>query len=217
MLGRAIGPFLAGPNGDASNGRQDFCCDFEISSSAVKSTHGCAESPANAHRPRRRAATGRLSNAGDIERAQSLIDERLRKFPSDFVLNYLTVPLVRAEMEMSRANSDPRKALQELEAAKAYDGQDVRIPYIRGMAYLRLRDAPHAAAELQRVVDRWSTHPFSAVHPLAHLGLARAAALSGDRAASRKAYQDFLALWKDADPDLPVLKEAKAEYAELSK
>ena len=88
-------------------------------------------------------------------------------------------------------------------------------PYTRGQAYLKLRKGAEAAAEFQKILDHRGWDPISYLYPLAHLGLARAAALTGDVAGSRKAYQDFLALWKDADADLPILIEAKKEYAAL--
>jgi tetratricopeptide (TPR) repeat protein len=167
-----------------------------------------------------KAATA-LALAGDAAQAQAIVDERVKKFPSDFVLNAITIPLVRAGIEMSQPRGDPGKvagkALEALEAAKPYERENVNVPYLRGMAFLRAKSGAQAAAEFQKVVDHRTINPFSPVHPLAHLGLARAAALTGDVAGSRKAYQDFLALWKDADPDVPILKEAKIEYAAMSK
>jgi tetratricopeptide (TPR) repeat protein len=163
-----------------------------------------------------RAATA-LALVGDTAQAQAILEERVKKSPSDFVLNSITIPQVRAEIEMSQPGGDPGKALEALEAAKPYDRENVYVLYTRGMAFLRAKSGAQAAAEFQKVVDHRTIEPFSIVHPLAHLGLARAAALTGDVAGSRKAYQDFLALWKDADPDVPILKEAKSEYATVSK
>ena len=87
--------------------------------------------------------------------------------------------------------------------------------YLRGQAYLKLRQGSAAAAEFQKIVDHPGAILYDPTGALAHLGLARAYALSGDTAKARIAYQDFFALWKNADPDLPILKEAKAEYAKL--
>ena len=87
--------------------------------------------------------------------------------------------------------------------------------YLRGLAYLKLKSGNDAATEFQKILDNRGQAALSALYPLAHLGLARAAALTGDQSKSRKAYQDFLALWKDADSDLSVLKEAKQEYEKL--
>jgi outer membrane protein assembly factor BamD (BamD/ComL family) len=89
------------------------------------------------------------------------------------------------------------------------------LTYLRGQAYLRQRSGKEAAAEFQKIIDHRGVEPASPLYPLAHLGLARAAALNGDTAQARKSYQDFLALWKDADSDLPVLQQAKEEYEKL--
>jgi len=88
-------------------------------------------------------------------------------------------------------------------------------PYIRGMAYLAQKNGPAAAAEFQKFLDHPGIVQNFLLGSLARLQLARAYALSGDTAKAKAAYQDFLALWKDADPDIPILKEAKAEYAKL--
>jgi predicted Zn-dependent protease len=87
--------------------------------------------------------------------------------------------------------------------------------YLRGQAYLRAQQGGNAAQEFQKILDHRGITGNSPVVPLAHLGLARAYALSGDTAKAKAAYQDFFALWKDADPDIPILKQAKAEYAKL--
>jgi eukaryotic-like serine/threonine-protein kinase len=93
----------------------------------------------------------------------------------------------------------------------------VRQPlfYVRGLAQLHLRAGAEAAGHFQKVLDHRGADALSVLCPLSQLGLARAAALKGDLAASRRAYQDFLALWKDADVDVPILREARAEYAKL--
>jgi len=88
-------------------------------------------------------------------------------------------------------------------------------PYLRGLVYLRLADGKAAEAEFQKILDHRGLTASSPQAALAVLGLARARALKGDLPASRMAYQDFLALWKDADPELPVLQQARAEYARL--
>ena len=86
---------------------------------------------------------------------------------------------------------------------------------MRGLAYVQLKQGSQAAAEFQKIIDHPGVAGNSVVAPLAHLGLGRAYALLADTAKARAAYQDFLTLWKDADPDIPILKEAKAEYAKL--
>ena len=88
------------------------------------------------------------------------------------------------------------------------------INYLGGLAYLQAHKPAAAAQEFQKILDR-SLVSSELIGPLAHLGLARAYALQGDTAKAKSAYKDFLTLWKDADPDIPILKQAKAEYAKL--
>ena len=89
--------------------------------------------------------------------------------------------------------------------------------YVRGQAYLALRDGARAAAEFRTIQDRRGVDPFSPLYPLAQLGLARAYALAGDKAASLKSYEELFKLWAEADPDLRMLREAKAEYEKEKK
>ena len=87
--------------------------------------------------------------------------------------------------------------------------------YVRGQAFLRQKDGAKAAAEFQNILDHRGLEPTSELYPLAHLNLARAYTMQGDMTKARTAYQDFFAIWKDADEDLPILREAKAEYGKL--
>jgi hypothetical protein len=93
--------------------------------------------------------------------------------------------------------------------------QSTNTSYVRGEALLMQRNGRAAAAEFQKIVDHPGLMGLDPVGVLAHLGLARAYALRGDIGKARIAYNDFLALWKDADPDIPILKQAKGEYAKL--
>lgn len=97
-----------------------------------------------------------------------------------------------------------------------YDRGKPVISYLRGVAQLKAGRGSEAAAEFQRILDNRGWGPTDFFHPMARLGLARAAALAGDLPRSRRAYQDFLAVWKDADPDVPVLMQARAEYAKIA-
>ncbi len=106
------------------------------------------------------------------------------------------------------------QAIELLQTAAQYERLHTYVPYLRGLAYLRMGKGKEAAAEFQKILDHKGAN-WGIYYPLSYLGLARAAALSGDAACARKAYQDFLALWKDADPDIPILKEAQQEYARL--
>ena len=125
-------------------------------------------------------------------------------------------PAIKAEIELNRGNA--AGAIELLEASRRYDlGQMAAYwnNYIRGRAYLMQKSGGEAAAEFKSILDHRGTGEFSPLYPLAHLGLARALAISGDTSGSRRAYQDFFAAWKDADADLPVLIQARKEYDQV--
>ncbi len=154
-----------------------------------------------------------LARAGDRSQAQALADDLTQRFPTDTLVNSVSLPTIRAAIEIRRGN--PTKAIELLRAAAPYERAYLGTIYLRGEAYLRAEAGMEAAAEFQKILDLKGVWPNAPVHALARLGLARAYALAGDTAGARRAYQDFLALWKDADPDIPILQEAKAEYAQL--
>ena len=123
-------------------------------------------------------------------------------------------------MEVNRHN--PAKAIERLRAAQPYELGNpsptvgpLSPIYFRGYILLAAGQAKEAAAEFQKIIDHRGIVLNSPIGALAYLGLARGRAASGDTAGARTAYQDFFALWKDADPDIPILKQAKAEYAKL--
>ena len=161
-----------------------------------------------------------LALAGDAIEAQTPIDDLAKQFPKDLLLNSVWLPTARAVIELKRNN--PAGAVQILKAATPYElgggepGAASYWPiYVRGLAYVQAGQGSQAAGEFQRILDHRGISPLSPLRPLANVGLARAWALAGEKEKSRKAYQDFFGLWKDADPDLPILQEAKAEYAKL--
>jgi serine/threonine protein kinase/tetratricopeptide (TPR) repeat protein len=155
-----------------------------------------------------------LAVCGKISQAQSLANELAKDNPKDTTINAISVPTIRAAIEIRKDNA--AGAIQLLQATGPYEGAGTFRPnYVRAQAYLRQKAGAEARAEFQKILDHRGWAPTSYLYPLAHLGLARAASLTGDVAGSRKAYQDFLALWKDADVDLPILIEAKKEYAAL--
>jgi serine/threonine protein kinase/tetratricopeptide (TPR) repeat protein len=155
-----------------------------------------------------------LANCGEFSQTQNIIAELTRRYPKDTVLNKILLPLVQARIELQRGN--PAQAIQSLETTRPYEGYALfQIAYLRGQAYLHQQKGADAASELQKILDHRGSQPTSPMYPLAQLGLARAAALSGETAKARKAYQDFFALWKDADQDLIILQEAKREYEKL--
>lgn len=152
----------------------------------------------------------------DQSQAQSLLDEMHKLYPENTVIESIVTPMVRAEMERSRGNID--QALQLSESIRSYDfgiATGVANTYLRANLYLKERRGNEAAAEFKKIIDRPGLDPFSPAHALSRLGLARALAINSDVAGARTAYQDFFALWKDADPDLPVLVQARKEYEQL--
>ena len=158
-----------------------------------------------------------LAACGDQAQAESLLEDMRKRYPQNFVIATIITPMMRAETEAKRGNID--EAVRLLESIRGYDMgmiTGVSNTYWRGNLYLKQRRGDEAAAEFRRVIDRRGADPFSPAHTLAHLGLARAAALNGDTSAARRSYQDFFAMWKDADQDLPVLVEARKEYEQLS-
>jgi DNA-binding winged helix-turn-helix (wHTH) protein len=164
-----------------------------------------------------------LAYAGDATRAQTLTDDLGKRFPEDTVVQFNYLPTLRARLELLHANH--REALDILGAASPYElglpasdyynWPNLYPVYVRGEAYLADRQGGKAAAEFQKILDHRGTVLNEPIGALAHLQLGRAHAMHGDAAKSRAAYQDFLAMWKDADPDVPILKQAKAEYAKL--
>jgi tetratricopeptide (TPR) repeat protein len=155
-----------------------------------------------------------LAQIGDLTRAQSLADDLVRRLPLDTLVNEVGVPRIRAEVQIRRGQ--PAHAIDLLRNAAPYELRDFTVPYIQGEAYLSAHMGTDAAREFQKIVKNQGVDPISPYYPLAHLGLARACALQGDTAASRRAYEDFFAMWKDADQDIPILREARSAYAELA-
>jgi eukaryotic-like serine/threonine-protein kinase len=158
--------------------------------------------------------------ASDAAHAQSLADDLSKRFPQDTVVQSVWVPTVRAQIELNRKNA--AHGIELLQAAAPYElgmlstsaANSCLYPvYVRAEAYLSAQQGPAAAAEFRKILDHRGLLWNCATGALARLGLARA--LHGDTAKAKAAYQDFLALWNDADPDIPILKEAKAEYAKL--
>jgi tetratricopeptide (TPR) repeat protein len=155
-----------------------------------------------------------LATCGELSQTQTITAELVKRFPKDTILNNVLLPLVQARIELHRGN--PAQAIQLLETTRPYEGYALfQIAYLRGQAYLHQQRAADAGAEFQKILDHRGWQPTSPLYPLAHLGLARATALSGDTKKARQAYQDFLALWKDADAEIPILQEARREYEKL--
>jgi len=164
-----------------------------------------------------------LARTGDTDRAQRMAADIAKRSPLNTVLNRYWLPTILAAVELNRGH--PQGAISLLEAASEYElGSPSPGPgaiatlypvYVRGEAYLKAGQGAQAAAEFQKIIDHRNLVQNFVLGALAHLQLGRAKLMSGDKEGARKAYQDFLTLWKDADSDIPILKEAKAEYAKL--
>ena len=157
-----------------------------------------------------------LARAGDEHRAEELLQQLNKQPQPGTAMNNILLPSIRAALALNRRNA--AAAVEELQRAVPYDlGQDSSglTLYYRGLAYLELKDGKEAAAQFQKILDNRGIVDVDVYWPLAHLGLARAYVAQQDALRARAAYQDFLALWKDADSDTPLLKQAKAEYAKL--
>ena len=164
-----------------------------------------------------------LARGGDLEKTRKLIDSLEREYPQDTLTQGYWLPAIRGALELARGNAG--RGIKFLQPASAYEAgappqylvATMYPVYIRGQLYLKAGQAQQAAAEFQKILDHRGVVLNYPLGALAHVQLARARAMSGDLPAARKAYQDFLGLWKDADADVPVLKRVKAEYARLGR
>jgi len=155
-----------------------------------------------------------LAMAGDTVRAQILADDLGTRFPEDTLVRVAYLPTLHAQIALNRGDSPD--AVGVLQTAIPYElglAASLYPAYLRGEAYLAAHQGREAAVEFQKILDHGGVVQNDPVGGLAHLQLARAYTLQGDTVKARAAYQDFLTLWKDADPGIPILKEAKAEYA----
>jgi DNA-binding winged helix-turn-helix (wHTH) protein/Flp pilus assembly protein TadD len=154
-----------------------------------------------------------LAVVGEEAQAQELADDLGKRFPEGTVVHFEYLPPIEAQLALNRKDSS--KAIELLEPVGPYELAVVEDIYVRGNAYLAAHKGNEAAAEFQKILDHRGIVVNDSIGALAHLQLGRAYVLQGDRAKARAAYQDFLTLWKNADPDIPILIGAKAEYAKL--
>ncbi len=164
-----------------------------------------------------------LALTGDSAKAKQLADDMEKRFPEDTIVRFNYLPTLRAQLALN----SPGGAVKAIEALSVASPYELGVPgndtfwtnlypvYVRGEAYLAAGQGVPAAAEFQRILSWPGVVVNEPIGALAHLGLGRSYALAGDTTKSRVAYNDFLTLWKDADADIPILKEAKAEYAKL--
>ncbi len=164
-----------------------------------------------------------LANIGDLPRARTVADELQKQNPLNTSILHFWLPAIRGYIELRSGHAT--QAITLLQDAIPYDlafpnpqyaeGGTLYPAYVRGQAYLALHQGKEAAAEFEKFIDHRTIVANYPLASLARLGLARAYALQGDSAKSRSTYQDFFALWKDADPEIPILQQAKSEYAKL--
>jgi DNA-binding winged helix-turn-helix (wHTH) protein/tetratricopeptide (TPR) repeat protein len=215
------------------SGQQERAAGFEAGSAvrealfanADRARHSAAAALADSKdREVEYGAAFALALAGDSSQAQALTDDLEKRFPEDTCVRFDYLPELRALLALNRG--DPAKAIEQLQVAAPYE---LGVPrssfhaffgnlypiYVRGEAYLALHQGLQAAAEFQKILDHPGIVLSDPVGALARLQLGRAYAMAGDTTKAKAAYQNFLTLWKDADPDIPVLQQAKAEYARL--
>jgi tetratricopeptide (TPR) repeat protein len=162
-----------------------------------------------------------LARIGEAARAKAIVEELEKNYGSDTILKVYWLPTIKAAVELNANNS--AQAVMFLEAAAPYDlGDPPQLPmgtmypvYVRGQAQLTAHNGAAAATEFQKFLDHRGVSLNLPLGALARLGLARAYSMQGDASKAKTAYNDFFALWKDADPDIPILVAAKAEYAKL--
>jgi tetratricopeptide (TPR) repeat protein len=161
-----------------------------------------------------------LARIGDVARAKTISEELKKSYPNHTLLKIYWLPTIDAAIELSRSN--PSQAILQLEPAAPYEtglaGTFINYlypAYVRGEAYLEAHNGPAAAAEFQKVLDHRGIVLNFVMGALVHLQIGRAYAMAGDTAKAKAAYQNFFNIWKDADPDIPILQQAKAEYAKL--
>jgi predicted Zn-dependent protease len=165
-----------------------------------------------------------LALSENSSQSEELAGDLAKRFPEDTTVKFSYLPALRGAFAL--ISGEPSKAIDLLQSASPYElgylsansigfGGSLYPIYIRGEAYLKARRGFEAAAEFQKILDHRGIVFADPIGALAHLQLGRAFVLAGDPVKARIAYQDFLALWKGADPGIPILKQAKAEYAEL--
>ena len=170
------------------------------------------------------AAAFALALSGDLRQARDLAQDLAREFPEDTFVQFMYLPTLRALFALNA--HDPAAAIQALQVASRYDLHTSGVGfidrfgalypiYVRGQAYLAAQQPAQAAAEFQRILDHRGIVLVDPMDAMARLQLARAHGLSGDIVKAKSAYDDLFTLWKNADPEIRVLKEAQAEYARL--
>ena len=167
-----------------------------------------------------------MALAGDLPRSRALAENLAREFPEDTSVQFMYLPTLRALFSLSTRTPDAPAAIQALQTASRYDLALGRVGvigrfgglypiYVRGLAYLAARQPAEAVGEFQRILDHRSIVLVDPMDAMARLQLARALVLSGDTVKAKSAYTDLFSLWKNADAKIPIVEQARAEYARL--
>jgi eukaryotic-like serine/threonine-protein kinase len=197
LMGKASREALAGNLSAAQSGARDA---LALSPSVFDEVQGAAL----------------LALTGDSGRASQIADDFAKRYPDNTILQRISLPMVRALIETDHGNFD--QAIEIMKPTVRFDlgsAAALSTTFIRGYIDIAAKKGADAASEFQKILDHHSIVVEDPIYPVSHLWLARAKVLSGDTAGAKTAYQDFFAAWKDADPDLPILKQAHAEYSKL--
>ena len=197
-------------------GFKDIASEFDEADARADALSGNCQTARRLGRP-----ALALAMCGDAAQAEKLAAETSKVFPDGTIWNAVQLPGIRAAIALHR--NRPAESVELLASASPYERSYLEPVYLRGLAYLRLRKGAEAVAEFQKIVEHkganWGAtwvHPYwGQYYSLSYLGMARGFAYAGETAKARKAFQDFFELWRDADPDILILRQAKAEYAEL--
>jgi tetratricopeptide (TPR) repeat protein len=197
-------------------GLQSAAAEFEEADARADALSGNCQTARGLGRPAQA-----LAMCGDEAKAEKLAAETSKPTPNGTIWNEVTHPVIQAAAALHR--DQPARSVELLASAAAYERSYLEPVYLRGLAYLRLHKGAEAAAEFEKIADHkgesWGAtwiHPnWGLFYSLSYLGVARGSALAGDTKKAKKAFQQFFELWKDADPEVPILKQAKAEYAKL--
>jgi tetratricopeptide (TPR) repeat protein len=197
-------------------GLREVAAEFEEADAQADALAGNCQMARSLRRP-----ALALAMCGDASQAEKLDTETSKLFPNGTVWNAVQLPEIRATIALKRDR--PAKSVELLASASPYQRAYLEAIYLRGLAYLRLNQGAEAVAEFRKIVDHkganWGSgwqHPYwGQFYTLSYLGVARGSTLAGDTTRARKAFEDFLELWKDADSDIPILVQAKSEYARM--
>ena len=199
-------------------GLRNVAADFEDADARADALAGNCETARRLGRP-----ALALAMCGDATQAEKLAAQTTKLLPHGTVWNAVQLPAIRAAIALQR--TQPARSVELLASAPPYERAYLEAIYFRGLAYLKLNEGTKAVAEFQKIADHpgiswasaWRYPWWGQFYTPSYLGMARGYALAGDTAKAKKTFEDFFALWKDADPDLPILQQAKADYARLHK